>query len=227
MQTIIIIPTPQELGFFLSGCQDLGTHSENLKTERLPLVHLPELDLIVAPGGLGKAQFGVQTRYLLDTFEDCGLVICAGAGGALVDYLAVGDTVIGTETVEHDIKGIGNYPMPRFAGSETHIAEFKTMSAGKAEKYKVHFNPIASGDEGIGSDDRKRELHDQTQAIAVGWEGAGGARACKFSDTPFLEIRGISDTANKDAVADFKKNLETIMKNLARFILHWAEMRSA
>jgi adenosylhomocysteine nucleosidase len=70
---------------------------------RLPVVHLPELDVTLACGGLGKVQFAVQTQHLLDVCPAWDLVICAGAAGALVDGLPVGDLVVATETVEHDI----------------------------------------------------------------------------------------------------------------------------
>jgi nucleoside phosphorylase len=55
---------------------------------------------------------------------------------------------------------------------------------------------IASGDEDIVTIERAAELHTQTGAVAVAWEGAGVARACLFSQIPYLEIRGITDTAD-------------------------------
>ena len=48
----------------------------------------------------------------------------------------------------------------------------------------------------------------RTGALAVAWEGAGGARACHFSGIPFLEIRGITDSADSDAASDFRATLE-------------------
>jgi len=55
----------------------------------------------------------------------------------------------------------------------------------------------------------------RTGALAVAWEGAGGARACHFSGIPFLEIRGITDSADSDAASDFGANLEGAMRNVA------------
>ena len=67
----------------------------------------------------------------------------------------------------------------------------------------------------------RRTLHQSTNALAVAWEGAGGARAARFSNVPFVEIRGVTDTADHDAPSDFKKNLETAMRNVATFIMSW------
>lgn len=57
---------------------------------------------------------------------------------------------------------------------------------------------------------------------AVAWEGAGGARACKFSGVPFLEIRGITDAADHSAASDFEKNLEVAMYNIALLIVSFS-----
>ncbi|MCB0126353.1 MAG: hypothetical protein KDE58_29045 [Caldilineaceae bacterium] len=55
--------------------------------------------------------------------------------------------------------------------------------------------------------------------MAVAWEGAGGARACQFSDVPFVEIRGITDNANQTAAADFERNLQASLHNVATTII--------
>ena len=63
-----------------------------------------------------------------------------------------------------------------------------------------------------------RELHD---ALAVAWEGVGGARASAFSDVPYLEIRGATDTANHEAPVVFYINLKIVMKNIAYLLVKW------
>lgn len=66
-------------------------------------------------------------------------------------------------------------------------------------------------------------LHRLTGALAVAWEGAGGARACHFSGIPFVEIRGITDRADSDAASDFEANLGSAMGNVARLITPWLD----
>ena len=56
-----------------------------------------------------------------------------------------------------------------------------------------------------------------TGAIAVAWEGAGAARACEFSNVPFLEVRGMSDSANESPEAFFG-NIPTAMRNVAQIL---------
>jgi adenosylhomocysteine nucleosidase len=91
--------------------------------------------------------------------------------------------------------------------------------------FTVHFGPIASGDEDIVTVERQAELRRRTGALAVAWEGAGGARACQFSAMPFVEMRGVTDGANSSAAADFRANLKTAMGNVTTLIITWLRER--
>ena len=214
MKTLTVIPTRAERDLFLQSCRDMGYQAETRAIGRLSSAYLPLLDLAIAGGGLGKAQFAVQTQYLIDTAH-WDLVICAGAAGALADGLAAGDVVIATETVEHDIRNLFGPPhLPRFSGSKEHLEKCRGAFQ-LAPVCRVHFGPIASGDEDIADPKRRKALRSRTGALAVAWEGAGGARACKFSEVPFLEIRGVTDSADALAALTFLLNLKRTMKNVA------------
>jgi adenosylhomocysteine nucleosidase len=210
-----------EMAFFSQSCVERGFRGEESTTGRLSTIIFPELNLVLAQGGTGKAQFAVQTQYLLDVAINPDLVICAGAAGALVDNLRVGDVVLGVSTVEHDIReGFIDSPLPVFEANPSIIASM-TETADSALPYLVQPGIIASGDEDIVTDERREELSKITGAIAVGWEGAGGARACRFSGVDYVEIRGITDGADKDAAQDFEQNLALAMANVAHFLTTW------
>jgi adenosylhomocysteine nucleosidase len=214
MKTLTVIPTPAERDLFLQSCRDLGYQAETRAIGKLSAAYFPSLDLTIACGGLGKAQFAVQTQYLIDAAH-WDLIICAGAAGALADGLAAGDVVIGTETVEHDIRNLFGAPhLPRFSGSKELLDQCRRAFQSPSV-CRVHFGPIASGDEDIADPKRRIVLRGKTGALAVAWEGAGGARACKFSEVPFVEIRGVTDSANTLAALTFLLNLKRAMKNVA------------
>ncbi len=59
----------------------------------------------------------------------------------------------------------------------------------------------------------------------MAWEGSGAARACRFSGVPFVELRGITDCADKGAPQDFDVNLEHCMANLAALLHGWLTPR--
>ena len=225
MKTLIVAPMQEELDLFLQGCAKRGFRAENSTTGRLPIVRLPDLDILLACGGVGKAQFAVQTQHLLDTCTDRDLVICAGAAGGLVNELSIGDVVVATTTVEHDYRNrFTDSPAPRFDGAETAIASLRRVPLS-SNSFKVHFGTVASGDEDIVDGERRTTLHRSTGALAVAWEGAGGARACAFSNAPFVEVRGVTDVANPNAPADFETNLEVAMDHIAALITSWIVQR--
>ena len=213
-----MIPTQQEYHLFLDSCTKQAFRAEHATIGRLPIVRFPELDITLSLGGLGKVQFAIQTQHLLDAEPGWDLVICAGAAGCLAKDLSAGDIVVATETVEHDIKNRFGMPrVPRYRGDEATINMLKGI-APTIDSFQLHFGPIASGDEDVIEVRRQEELKKLTDAIAVAWEGAGGARACQFSDIPFIEIRGISDGADSEAPSDFEKNLPMVMENLVILI---------
>ena len=221
MKRLIITPMREELDFLLQGCTKAGFQAESGIIGRLPVVRLPDLGVTLARGGLGKVQFAVQTQHLLDTCSYWDLIVCAGAAGALVNEVSVGDAVVATTTVEHDYNNkFSERALPKFDGAGAAVADLKSVSHS-TDTFSVHFGPIASGDEDVVETERKRMLHESTGALAVAWEGAGGAKACVFSGFPFVEIRGVTDTADRNAASDFEKNLEVAMSNLATLIISW------
>lgn len=221
MRILLVMPIQEEIDEFLRACVERGLDIDENDVGKLTTADIPSLSLTVAQGGLGKVQFAVQTQYLLDTGKNWGLVICAGAAGALVNDLSIGDVIVATQTIEHDIHNrFGRPLLPRFQSAETIVDDLKRVQLS-TNSVKIWFGPIASGDEDVVDANRRRELHQQTDALAVAWEGAGGARACKFSDVPFVEIRGITDGADFNAAESFRVNLEIAIKSVASLIIGW------
>ncbi len=164
MKILTVIPTQVELDLFLQGCHALGYLVEASATGKLTTAYLTALNITAAIGGLGKAQFAVQTQHLID-LAHWDLVVCAGAAGALAEGLSTGDVVIATETVEHDIRNLFGVPhLPRFSGSKEILDRcrqaFQTVPIGR-----VHFGPIASGDEDIADRKRREAVLHQIQRL--------------------------------------------------------------
>lgn len=164
---------------------------------------------------------------MLDRVPQIQLLVCAGAAGALSNQLNIGDVVVAPETVEHDynLKSV-NRPLPRFTGDCRGIAVLQNLPqhlspllSQQNSAFSIHFGAVASGDEDIVDAVRGQALINLIDCIAVAWEGAGGARACKFNEKDYIELRGVTDTANYQAAADFEVNLVTAMHNLAEVIV--------
>jgi len=220
VRVLAVTPTQKEFNFLLRGCEILGFKAQNLQLGRIPVAQLPDLGITLACGGVGKAQFAVQTQHLLDSCADWDLVMCLGAAGALVDEATIGDLVVATTTVEHDYKNRFNQrQIPRFDGAPAVIAKLRCIKFPGL--LRVHFGVVASGDEDVADGERRRLLQQTTGALVVAWEGAGGARACAFSNVPFVEIRGVTDTANQNASSQHEANVEMVMNNVAMLLMTW------
>jgi adenosylhomocysteine nucleosidase len=222
MKLLVITPLQEEHDFFLRSCATRGFIAEHTILGRLPVARLPDLDITIARGGVGKAQFAIHTQHLIDTQAGWRAVVCAGAAGGLADDLTVGDVVVATTTVEHDYQNkFSTRPAPQFKGDSAVIADLRRVAIAH-NSFRIHFGVVASGDEDVIDDQRKQALRRSTGALAVAWEGAGGARACAFSGIPFVEIRGVTDAANHAAPTDFETNLAVAMGNIAMLITSWS-----
>lgn len=168
--------------------------------------------LALTIGGQGKVQFALTTQFLIEHIRP-SLVICAGACGALDPNLKLMDLVAAKNTIEHDynVKFVSR-PLPRFPGDANSLKKLEAFP-------ELSIGDIASGDEDVIDATRVQSLRDTTGAMAVAWEGAGGARACRFSQTPYLELRVVTDTCDRKSVADFAKNASTGMVRIKDALL--------
>src|SRR5271169_3871332 len=149
--------------------------------------------------------------------------IAIRAAGSLVPQLSVGDVVVGTETVEHDYRLLfATRPLPRFPGHPPSIEALR-RSAKATRNFRVAFDVIASGDEDVVTASRAQAIRDQTRAACVAWEGSGAARAALFNGIGSLEIRAVTDAADKEAPQKFDQNLPIAMANLANLLRSWLE----
>ena len=217
---LIVTPLQEEYNDLYDSLISLGLESHKGKIGKLDVHKFPVLNVTLARGGHGKTQFGIQTQYLLDHAQ-FDLVICAGAAGALAPEVEVGDLIVATATVEHDynLKFVKR-PNPQFAGDKKSIEQIKALNMADAD-FNVHFGVMAGGDEDVIEIVRGKELRELHNALAVAWEGVGGARACAFSEVPYLELRGATDTANHEAPVVFDTNLKIVMKNIAWLLVQW------
>jgi adenosylhomocysteine nucleosidase len=218
INTLLLTPLVKERDNLLGSLTSAGYNLEKLVVGKLQLFYFEALNLYVAAGGHGKCQFALQAQYLIDRLDKIDLLICAGAAGSISKTVTAGDIVVATSTVEHDynLKFIKR-KLPEFKGASRHIKKIEQVEA-EFKNFKVHFARIASGDEDIIDSARAEEIRKNTGAVAVAWEGAGGARASCFNQIDFLEIRGITDFADKSARIDFETNLQNVMHRIGKLI---------
>lgn len=221
MTVLVVTPIDEEYEAFKDTLDGFGHEGVDRAVGRLTAREYDDGEMILAQGGLGKAQFGVQTQHLIDNLEGIRVVVCAGTCGRLDETLSVGDVVVGTQTVEHDFnRGMTliEFPLPTFEGDAKLIEALRGVAERGSLPCNLRFGGIASGDEGIASEKRIRELVESTGAKVVAWEGAGGGRAAQLSELPFLEIRGISDGAGENAFDEFWANIPVAIRSVAAVV---------
>jgi adenosylhomocysteine nucleosidase len=221
---LILCPLPAEWAILL-GEVERSHFVERVCALKIAAAYIRDWRAVLALGGHGKTQFAVQAQYLIDRFPSTELVICAGAAGSLAPGLAVGDVVVGTETVEHDYRLLfATRPLPRFAGDRQAIASLRRWAQDSAD-FRVAFDVIASGDEDVVTAARARTIRARTGAVCAAWEGSGAARAARFNGLGSLEIRAVTDAADREAPRKFDENLPIAMAHLAALLELWLSAR--
>jgi adenosylhomocysteine nucleosidase len=201
---------------------------------------------------VGKVAAAATTAALITCFHVREIVLTGVAGG-LAPHVAVGDVVISTELLQHDIDASPLFPrwevpltgQSRFpatpelarslAGStRATLADLpsllgrRTMTAFAIDAPKVHTGLIVSGDRFVATtrecETLKRDLPD---ALAVEMEGAAVAQVCHEWGVPFVAIRAISDRADDHADIDFPRFLADVAAKYSAGILRlWLSGKS-
>jgi len=166
---------------------------------------------------------------VIDRCPEAKTLLCVGAAGRLAEAARFGDLVVATATIEHDYRlRFVQRPLPRHSPDPGLLHELRAVADRHEFPWGIHFGPVASGDEDVVDPVRAEEIHLETEALCVAWEGSGGARAARFNGLRFVEIRCITDGADRDAAAHFRDTLLRVMPNLADLLARWcAPARSA
>lgn len=218
---LILCPLVQELKYLLEKLDTEDIKYNEKQVGPLKVYECKEQKWLIAQGGHGKTQFAVHTQFFIHQLEIVDAIICAGCAGALSREIKTYDLVIAEKTVEHDFQlRFFKRPDPEFPAEKNLIQKLQQAASNLTEKsFRVHTGIVASGDEDIVDEIRGQELIEQTKAIAVAWEGAGGARACKLSQVPYIELRGITDGADANVMPNFDRDLKIVMSNIADLLL--------
>jgi adenosylhomocysteine nucleosidase len=218
---LVVTPQREELAPLIEGVRGRGHEIRALSVGRIDTLLVSSLRALFAVAGHGKTQLGLQTQHLIDNCPGLDTVVCAGAAGALAEDVRAGDIVVSTATIEHDYRlRFVKAALPRWETDEETLVALRA-AAGWLRDLPVRFGPVASGDEDVIERARAAELARTTGALCVAWEGAGGARAARFNELRFVEIRGITDAANVFARVSYRMNLKPVMSRIGQLIAYW------
>lgn len=168
-------------------------------------------DVVVVRSGIGKVNAGICTQILVDEYK-IDAVINTGIAGSLNADINIGDIVLATDALQHDMDatGFGYEPgvIPRMEQS-VFVADETLRRLAKASCEKVNSDisvfegRVVSGDQFISDRAKKDYITKQFAGYCTEMEGAAIAQAAYLNKIPFLIIRAISDKADDSATEDY------------------------
>lgn len=184
------------------------------------------VEVVVVKCGIGKVAAAVATTALVDRFAPDYVVNTGSAGGFDTD-LNIGDLVIATSVLHHDIDITHfGYALGQAAGMPATYESDETLilAAEQAAEHSLDVTTkrglICTGDSFVGSDEAAARLREAFPTMAaVEMEGAAIAQTCFMLSTPFLVIRSLSDIAGKTSTVSFQSYLEKAAKHSAELVM--------
>jgi len=198
--------------------------------------------VVLVQSGIGKVAAATTAAVLAIEFKPCALLFTGVAGG-LADGVRVGDLVLATELLQHDmdasplfprfevpLTGRSRFPVDAGLGailgeaaaqclagapiSARHLAEFDI------EQPRLHRGLVVSGDRFVATSAESAALRSALpDALAVEMEGAAVAQVCADFGLPLAVLRVVSDRADDAAHVDFVRFTREVAAEFTRVIL--------
>lgn len=167
-------------------------------------------EVAVARCGVGKVNAALAVAAL--ALAGVTHAVFTGVAGALDPHLRIGDIVVATDLVQHDVDvtALGHPAVqlidePFSWACDPVLADRLADAAGRVAGpgRRVMRGRIASGDQFIAGPGRAETIRSRFGALCAEMEGAAFAQACHELGLPFAVVRIMSDTADDQAPDDF------------------------
>lgn len=170
-------------------------------------------ELVVVRSGIGKVNAAICAQILVDIFK-VDAIINTGIAGSLRAEINIGDIVLSSDTLQHDMDASGfgyDYGViPRmetsvFKASEKLIKLAKESCETVNPDVSVFVGRVVSGDQFVSSREKKDWILSHFQGYCTEMEGAAIAQVSYLNQVPFLIVRAISDKADNSAQMDYNE----------------------
>nr|WP_148866992.1 5'-methylthioadenosine/adenosylhomocysteine nucleosidase [Thermosediminibacter litoriperuensis] len=184
-------------------------------------------DTVVVKSGVGKVNAAVCTQVMIDYFAPSA-IICTGVAGALREDLDIGDIVISSDVVQHDVDGtafghelgeIPNLGVKVFSADATLAGIAREVARKLVKGRRVLTGRILTGDQFITSEEKVKFLRSFFDGACVEMEGGAIGQVCYLNKVPFLIIRSISDRADGKAVSVYETFADEAARNSSGIVL--------
>lgn len=185
--------------------------------------------VVLLKSGIGKVNAALATTIMHEHYSP-SYVINTGSAGGFSDELKVGDIVISSEVVHHDVDvtafryEYGQVPgMPAMFEADSYLIE-RAEEAVRNLSVRSATGVIATADSFMDDPDRVTFVRGKFPTmIAAEMEAAAVAQVCYLYDKPFVVLRALSDIAGKNSSISFDQFLTTAAKNATKIIMEMIE----
>ncbi|MED1204722.1 5'-methylthioadenosine/S-adenosylhomocysteine nucleosidase [Heyndrickxia acidicola] len=183
-------------------------------------------EVILLRSGIGKVNAAMSAAILLQQFHP-DVIINTGSAGGFDPALNVGDVVISTEVIHHDVDATvfgyeyGQVPQmpPSFKANEK-LVKLAEQCAKSIEGIQVVNGLIATGDSFMSDPERVEFVRKQFAGVqAVEMEAVAIGQVAYQFKVPFVIIRSLSDIAGQDSGISFEQYLEKAALHSANLVM--------
>lgn len=168
-------------------------------------------EVVVVRSGIGKVNAAVCTQILIDDFQ-VEAVINTGIAGSLRNEINIGDIVVSTDALQHDMDA-RKFGYRKGQIPQMEVFSFEADAALRETAVRVcrKVNPdievfegrVVSGDQFVADAEVKDGIVSEFSAYCTEMEGAAIAQAAYLNGVPFVVLRAISDKADNSATMDY------------------------
>lgn len=166
--------------------------------------------VVVCKSGVGKVNAAVTTQILIDSFG-VSQVLFTGVAGALHPELNIGDIVISSSCMQHDMdvrplgfaRGIIPYQEVSDFPADKNLIELAEEACKQQEAGHYMIGKVLSGDQFIASRETVQTLYEDLGGACAEMEGSAVAQVCYMNSVPYVVIRSMSDKADGSAHVNF------------------------
>ncbi|WP_310549965.1 5'-methylthioadenosine/adenosylhomocysteine nucleosidase [Paenibacillus glufosinatiresistens] len=181
---------------------------------------------VVCTTGVGKVNAAVTTQILIDRFG-VDAVLFTGVAGALHPELEIGDLVISSDCIQHDMDAspLGYSPgMIPYQDNSVFAADRALIALAEAacRDSGVHAvtGRVLSGDRFIADRKEAAALREQFAGCCAEMEGASVAQVCSMNEVPFLILRSMSDQADGSAEMSYREFTELASRRSHEILMY-------
>ena len=189
-------------------------------------------EVVVVRSGIGKVNAGICTQILVDLF-DVKAVINTGIAGSLDGRIDIGDIVISTDALHHDMDAVNfGYPLGQIPRMDTLSFPADEKLIAVAEEACRQVNPdihtwtgrVVSGDQFIADRAVKDRIIENFGGFCTEMEGAAIAQGAYLNQITFVILRAISDKADDSATMDYPTFEKKAIEHSVRLVIRMMEL---